>query len=282
MQELDDYINKVKTLPPAPRILPELLSLLRQDDVDSGRIVQLISLDPAITASVLRLCNSAFFAGASPADDVQEAVTRLGFQQVYQLVAAVSGARMLAPAQKGYGINTGELWQHSVTAAVAAQIIARNNGDDDSLVFTATLLHDLGKIVLAEALEHIYTKLVEESQSQQAALIETEKRLLGVQHAEIGGRLLSRWNFPSSIVSAVWFHHQPTAAGNDQKLAAYVYLGNMISYFMGFGYGHHAFALRGRAEALDILNLKPEAMPDFMIQTFDKLQMVDALVKVNG
>jgi putative nucleotidyltransferase with HDIG domain len=282
MQELDDYINRVTTLPPAPRILPELLSLLRQEDVDSGRIIQLISFDPAITASVLRLCNSAFFAGGSPADDVQEAVTRLGFQQVYQLVAAVSGARMLGPAQKGYGINSGELWQHSVTAAVAAQIMARNQGDDDSLVFTATLLHDLGKIVLAGALEHIYVRLVEETQSQQGALIETEKRLLGVQHAEIGGRLLSRWNFPASIVSAVWFHHQPAAAGNDQKLAAYVYLGNMISYFMGFGYGHQAFALRGRAEALDILNLKPEALPDFMIQTFDKLQMVEALVKVNG
>jgi putative nucleotidyltransferase with HDIG domain len=189
---------------------------------------------------------------------------------------------MLAPAQKGYGINTGELWRHAVTAAVAAQIIARNQGEDDSLVFTATLLHDIGKIVLAEALEHIYAKLVEESQSQQAALIETEKRLLGVQHAEIGGRLLSRWNFPAPIVNAVWFHHQPAAAGNDQKLASYVYLGNMISYFMGFGYGHHAFALRGRAEALDILSLKPEDLPDFMIQTFDRLQMVEELVKVNG
>lgn len=280
MQELDDYINKVKSLPPAPRILPELLSLLRKDDVDSSRIVQLISFDPAITASVLRLCNSAYFAGSTPADDLQEAVTRLGFQQVYQLVAAVSGARMLSPAQKGYGINTGELWQHSVTAAVAAQNLARNKGDDDSLAFTATLLHDIGKIVLAQALEHIYGKLVEDSQSQQAALIETEKRLLGVQHAEIGGRLLARWNFPAPLVSAVWFHHQPGAA-DDKKLAAYVYLGNMIAYFMGFGYGHHAFALRGRAEALDILGLKPEDLPEAMIQTFDKLQMVETLVKVN-
>jgi hypothetical protein len=50
----------------------------------------------------------------------------------------------------------------------------------------------------------------------------------------------------------------------------------------GFGYGHHAFALRGRAEALDILSLKPEDLPDFMIQTFDRLQMVEELVKVNG
>ncbi len=282
MQELDDYISKVKTLPPAPHILPELLTLLRRDDVDSSRIVQLISFDPAITASVLRLCNSAYFASATPADDLQEAVTRLGFKQVYQLVAAVSGGRLLGPSQKGYGINTGELWQHSVTAAVAAEIIARSRGDDDSVVFTATLLHDIGKIILAEALEHIYTKLVEDSQSQQAALIETEKRLLGVQHAEIGGRLLARWNFPPALVQAIQFHHEPGSAEGDQakKLAAYVYLGNMIAYFMGFGYGHHAFAVRGRADALDVLGLKPTDLPEFMIQAFEKLQMVETLVKV--
>ena len=99
MQELDDYIDKVKSLPPAPRILPELLTLLRQDDVDSDRVVKLIAFDPAITAAVLRLCNSAYFAGASPASDLQEAVTRLGFKQVYQLVAAVTGSKSRATSR---------------------------------------------------------------------------------------------------------------------------------------------------------------------------------------
>jgi putative nucleotidyltransferase with HDIG domain len=147
-----------------------------------------------------------------------EAVNRLGFRQIYTLVAAVSGARALSPSQRGYGINAGELWRHSVTAAVAAQLIARRTADDESTVFTAGLLHDIGKIVLAEALEHIYAKLVEESQTQQAALVETEKRLLGVEHAEIGGRLLSRWKFSENLVSAVWFHHRPAAAAPHQRL----------------------------------------------------------------
>lgn len=282
MQELDDYINKVKSLPPAPRILPELLSLLRKEDIDADRVVKLIAFDPGITAAVLRLCNSACFAGATPASDLQEAVTRLGFRQVYQLVAAVSGSKMLGPSQKGYGIDAGELWEHSVVSAVAAELIARNCGEDESLAFTATLLHDIGKIVLAEALEHIYTDLVENSQSQQTPLIETEKRLLGVQHAEIGGRLLARWNFPENIVNAVWFHHQPSGAQHHQRLASFVYLGNMVAYFMGYGFGHHAFALRGRTEALDILKLKPECLPEYMIKTFEQLQMVKALVNVNS
>jgi len=281
MQELDDYIAKIKTLPPAPRILPQLLPLLRKDDVDSHRVVELIAFDPAITASVLRLSNSACFAGSTPVDTLLEALQRLGFNQVYKLVVAVSGARLLGAPQKGYGINSGELWQHAVVTAVAAQLIAERAHADDTVVFTAALLHDLGKIVLAEALEHIYTKLVEDSQSHQTALIDTEKRLLGVQHAEIGAQLLVRWNFPTNIVDAVRHHHHPGLATSDQKLAAYVYLGNMIAYFMGYGYGHNAFALSGRAEALDILNLKPEALPEFMIGTFDKLQLVQTFINVN-
>ena len=123
---------------------------------------------------------------------------------------------------------------------------------------------------------------MENSQSQQTPLIETEKRLLGVQHAEIGGRLLARWNFPPNIAGAVWHHHEPAGAQSHEKLASYVYLGNMVSYFMGFGYGHHAFALRGRAEALNILNLKPESLPDCMIKTFEQLQLVQSLVKINS
>ena len=282
MQELDEYINKVKNLPPAPRILPELLTLLRKENVDSSRVVQLISYDPAITASLLRLCNSVVFSGATPATDLDEAVNRLGFRQIYTLVAAISGSRALSPAQKGYGINAGELWKHSVTAAVAGQLIARSKDDpEEGLVFTAALLHDVGKIILADALEHIYARLVEESRAQQSAMIETEKRLLGVNHAEIGGRLLARWKFPDNLVAAVRHHHQPAEAGPHNKLAAYVYLGNMVAYFMGHGYGHQAFAMRGRSEALDVLGLEDGAMAGFMIQTFEQLQLVETLFNVS-
>lgn len=238
MQELDDYINKVEQLPPAPRILPQLLFLLNQTDIDSSKVVDLIAFDPALTAKVLQVCNSAYFGSAVPASDIQEAVTRLGFQQVYRIVAAVSGARALSPPQKGYGIAEGELWRHSVTTAIAAQLMAKELNEEQNVIFTAALLHDIGKIILANALEHIYAKIVEETERHQSALLETEKKLLGVEHAEIGGRLLARWKFPTDLIAAVQHHHQPSAAEGHERLAAYVYLGNMIAYFIGHGYGH--------------------------------------------
>lgn len=277
MKELDDFINKVKHLPPAPRVLPELLALLKKDDVDTDRVVQVIAYDPSLTAAVLQLCNSAFYAPASRIGDLNQAVTWLGFRQVYQLVTAIVGSRTLGPAQKGYGIDKGELWQHSVAAAVAAQLLARKVGEDESVVFTATLLHDIGKIVLSEALEHIYTKLIEDSEQKQHSLLEAEKALLGVQHAEIGGRLLTRWKFPDTIVSSVWFHHQPKGASPHHRLAALVYLGNLIAHFLGHSYGHQALALRGRADALEILQISPDTLPQHMIETVEQLALVNAM-----
>src|SRR5262245_908974 len=167
MQQLDDYLDHLETLPPAPRILPELIALLNKDDVDNARVIELIAFDPGVTAAVLRVSNSACFAGITPVDNLAEAACRLGFSQIYQLVLAATGARLLGGAQKGYGLNRGELWQHSVTSAVAAQIIARGLNGDENLIFTAALLHDLGKIVLTEALNNRYTALVDQSQLRQ-------------------------------------------------------------------------------------------------------------------
>lgn len=280
MQELDDYINKVKHLPPAPRVLPQLLPLLNQADVDCGRVVELITYDQSLTAAVIQTCNSAYFAGRSPVDDLQEAITRLGFREVYQIVLAVSGARVLGPAQKGYGIGEGELWKHSVCTAVAAQIMAEDKEEDTSLAFTAALMHDVGKLVLAGALEDIYAKVVQETEANQYSLLETEKKLLGVQHAEIGGRLLARWKFPANLVSAVWFHHSPAAAKPYEQLAAFVYLGNMIAHFLGFGFGHQAFALRGRSDALEVLNFTPDDLARYMIKTVERFDEVQKLFGV--
>lgn len=281
MQELDDYINKVKHLPPAPKVLPELLALLNDDEVDTSRVVDVITFDQSLTAAVLQMCNSACFGGGRAVDDIQEAIQRIGFQQVYQIVLAVSGSRVLGPEQKGYGIAEGELWKHSVCTAVAARTMAEELGEDRNVVFTAALMHDIGKLVLAQALESIYSKVIEETESNQYSLLETEKKLLGVQHAEIGGRLLARWKFPANLVSAVWFHHQPRAAAAHERIASFVYLGNMITHFLGHGYGHQAFALRGRAEALDILDLSADDLPKFMIKTLEQFDQVQKLFGVN-
>jgi putative nucleotidyltransferase with HDIG domain len=277
MQAIKDYIRNLRHLPPAPRVVPELMRMLNQPDLDSSKIVNMISYDPSLTANVLRISNSAYFAAAMPTSDLQEAVTRLGFQQVYQLVAAATGARLLGTAQACYGLEHGDLWKHSVATAVAGQLTARKVGDNENVTFTACLLHDIGKTILAQSLNGDYAKLVKETEANGHSLLEAETKILGVNHAEVGAQLLHHWKFAPNIVAAVWFHHTPKGAAAHQKLAACVYMGNMIASFMGHSYGHSAFALRGRAEVLSCLNLSPQAVPELMMETFEQMKLVEAL-----
>lgn len=274
MNTLDGLIDQAPNLPPAPRILPELLAALNEDDVDTARVEHLITFDPVLTAQVLRRCHSAHFGFAKPVQDLQEAVLRLGFSEIYQIVASVIGEPMLAAQQPGYGLAQGELWKHCAVAAVAARVAARELGGDESMVFTAALLHDIGKLVLSTALEGAYADVIAKTEDGQHSFLEAEEAILGVGHAAVGGRLLQRWNFPENLVSAVWHHHDPRQAKSAEQLAAYVHLGDVLAHLLGHGYGHQAYAVRCRPEALDLLKISASDVEQLLLITLARAQEV--------
>ena len=94
MLTIDNFIETIDHLPPAPRNLAKLVELLKETDVDVAHVVDLIQYDPALTAQIMRLCNSAYFGGGAPADNLHEAIARLGFTQIFQLVTALSTATL--------------------------------------------------------------------------------------------------------------------------------------------------------------------------------------------
>jgi putative nucleotidyltransferase with HDIG domain len=208
-------------------------------------------------------------------------VSRLGSREVYRIAVAVTGAVTLSTNQKGYGVEAADLWKHSVTAAIAAQLVAKEANEDEDVGFTAGILHDVGKIVLSAAAESHAEKFKQEINGGRS-LVEAEEMVLGCNHAEVGSRLLKRWNLPERLIAAVRFHHAPAGAGEHIRLAACVYLGNFIAYFMGYGYGHHALSLSGRDETLSVLNLSTERLPQYMEGSFNRLRQVKSLYNLQG
>lgn len=280
MVDVNEYIQRAHHLVPAPPVLAQLLPLLNRSDADNSKVVELISYNPTLTAGVLKVCNSAFYSRGTPIDNLQNAVTRLGSKQLTNIVVTVTSAATLSRPQKGYGVEAGQLWDHAVTTAVAAEYVAKDLQIDDQVVFTAALLHDLGKIVLSVALEEMYEKVVHETEHNSLSPLEVEMKLLGVTHAEVGGRLLEIWKLPPNLIAAIRHHHQPSAAGEHQRLASCVYIGNFIAYFMGHGYGRHSLDLRARDETLKILGLTAEQMPGYMEKSFERLNAVKHLYGV--
>lgn len=275
--ELDQFIDRAKSLPPAPTLLPELLELLGDPDTDGDRVVRLVTYDPTLTANVLRLCNSAALGLTTPVPTLSEAILRLGYGQIFRLVVASCGAKSMRSGPNQQAIQR-QLWSHSVVSAVGAQKIAKDRGVDENLSFTAALLHDIGKIVMLDVLEDKYTRLLAESKQHGQSLVDAEKRLFGLHHAELGGRLLARWKFPLSLSAAVCFHYNPAAAGVHRHIAACVSFGNLIADINGYTCNNPTATARGQSEAFELLNLKRGDEIGYSNSVRDQFASIQALI----
>ena len=253
--KLDDFIDGVEHLPPSPRALVRLLELFKQPHQDVHEIVRLLAHDPSFTVEVLKRCNSAYFTGTKPADDMFEAVTRLGLQEIYSIVLAMFAMSAILKDGAGANSHVEILWRHSVAVAVAAGVIAEETREDHATAFTAGLLHDIGKVVLVSANKDRYAQAVLDAGLFRRPILATEKHLFGFDHCEVGARLLIRWELPPNIVAAVRHHHHPGDAGEFAHLTAVVALANLIAHGTGEKLSGLPAGMQNAAESLAILGL---------------------------
>jgi putative nucleotidyltransferase with HDIG domain len=276
--KLDAFIDLAPGLPPTPRIMVKLLDMFKQPNQDIDEIVQLLTPDPSFTMELLKCCNSAYFSGDKPAEDVFEAVSRLGLQEVYRIALALfAKSAILRPGGDG-GASVQILWRHSLAVAVAAGVLADETGESHAAAFTAGLLHDVGKVVLVSVDKKKYTQAVLDAGMFRRPVPVTEKALFGFDHAEVGARLLVCWNLPPNIVAAVLCHHQPLAAQPYERLAAIVQVANLIAHGTGEKLAGEIKGMQHASESLALLKLAPDAIPRLMPAMQASLEKTRALV----
>ena len=229
-KRIDDYIADADFLPPAFQLLPRLLLLL--DDLESSAetLAEVVRVDPGLTADILRVCNSAAYAHTYRAETIQDAILRLGFVEVHRIVMTVIASSALKSPHEAYAMHEADLWKHSLACAVSSKEVVQGSGIDPEVAYTTSLLHDVGKAVLANAVPEQFTAATAAAREKGQPLFETERALFQTEHATIGARLLHRWGFPANICAAVQFHHNPAAAGDHVRLASCVYLANILAY----------------------------------------------------
>lgn len=130
----------------------------------------------------------------------------------------------------GYRLGAGELWQHSLTVGVASEWLAQVLGyPNPEQAYVAGLLHDIGKLLLDQAVLSNYDKIADFVQKYQMPLWQVEEKLIGIDHARVGGLIAEHWSFPVILVDAIRFHHVPSFARVNQRLPAIVNLANSFS-----------------------------------------------------
>ncbi len=200
---------RAKKLPSLPASVLALNQAVQDERCTVDRLLGILQKDPPLSASLLRLANSALYAGDGEVRDLKTAIMRLGFDSVANLG---TGAAVIRTMKGSDRLDLTRLWQHSVAVGLVARGIARlvkKHGDAET-AFLGGLLHDIGKIALDQCFPDEYIPVVRRIQ-EGIQSVDAEKELLGLDHAEAGSILAAQWVFPEVIIAMIRDHHAPPA-----------------------------------------------------------------------
>lgn len=204
-------LTEMKHVPSPPALYLQITEELKSPGASVENIANLIAQDPALTAKLLQLANSAMYGLQLTVSNPIEAVGYIGLETTQALVLLAQTFSQFDQSQLGdFSIET--LWQHSVWTGHFARRIALKELCDPDLVsqaFVAGLLHDIGKLLLAANLPREFSSALELAQMQNRSAWEAEAQVFGANHAELGGCVLGIWGLPAPIVDAVAYHHFP-------------------------------------------------------------------------
>ncbi len=281
LTDVAPVLKGIDALPPMPAVAVRLLEVAEDPEVDLGQVGSWLERDPAMTANLLRLTNSPLYALRREVTSLRQAVSLLGLKKLVQIALTVLSSRYLAPAQFGYDLATGGLWKRSVTAAVAAETAARRVGyPQTSTAYTAALLQDVGKIVLADFVGGALSEIRRQVDTEGRTWEEAEQRVVGLPHPEVGALLLERWGFPATLVEAVRTHHRPSEARLDPRLAHISHIADAATVTLGFGLGADGLAYEFQGDSLAALGLRqPHAFEDFVQEVSAQLGREGALLQ---
>jgi len=278
-REAKEITKQIDKFPAMPALCKFVSTHLNDPNVDFKMLAQELKYDPGMTANVLKLANSAYFGSIGKIDSLQSAIARIGMKRMFQLVIASGLSSTLAKPLSGYGLRPEELLMHSVFVAVAAEELARITGAHaPDLLFTAGLLHDMGKVILDGHLVQTDAAGLQTVLAGSVYFDDAERELFGMSHAEVGGALLTKWNFPRELVVAAKFHHCPDKAEGDQALVGMVHIADMLAYTEGLGTGVDGLIYRTSKEAIVRLGLKTSTLEKITSRSMDKVQELEKVL----
>jgi HD-like signal output (HDOD) protein len=231
-RRLKSLLPRLESLPSLPALYTEILAEIQAPNSSFRKVGDLVARDLGMTAKILQLVNSAFFGLARRVASPQDAVSLLGYDTVRALVLS---AKIFSQVnlQRIPGFWLDALWQHSFSTSLFARAIGvgeklPRKAQDEA--FTAGILHDLGKLILAQNFPDDYTEAIAQSDRHNRPLWEVEIERFGASHAELGAYLLGLWGIGEDVVAAVAQHHQPPPAGCAARVTAVVYAANLLEH----------------------------------------------------
>ncbi len=216
-------------LPTPPAIAVKILNNIRNENSAIEELIGIISADPALTAKLLRIANSGFYALKSAVTSIERAVALLGTNLIRNIALSFVVTNDLREAKQHY-FDFDYFWRRSLTSAIAADLTCQTLGEKDDDIFVMALLHDIG--IVATYLNHRqgYSSLLQTKQTSSMPLAVLEQEQFGFNHQQVASALIEKWNLPEHFTIPISYHHNPDAAPQQwQHKAAILHLSDQIS-----------------------------------------------------
>jgi len=260
-------------LPPSPRIFGKLSGLLRSPNADFTDITELVNADSSLTASVIRLSNSAMFSAGMPADTLEEAVNRIGFRELFKLVGIAAAKNLFNENNKTYGLSGSEIWENSLACGIGMEILAKKVGFDDQEAYTMGLLRNMGKMVIDQCVN-------EDSSSPRYGsgstlkLVDWEENNFGITNPTVAGFVLKSWNFAEEVAIGIEFQYKPENAERKLPLTHLLNLANGIAEQIGRGVRGEASYWEDSDKQLPFTGLNAQEIEESMLEINEAVEQI--------
>lgn len=233
----NEIIKLVERMPAFPQGVTKVLELTARADCSPKELVKVIEHDPVMTMKILKLVNSAFFGLTRPINSINHSVVFVGINTIKNLALTIAAIGML-PSKNDAGFNINEFLLHSIGVAGVAKRLAAELGvpDKDATdYFVAGLLHDFGKVVLAQFKPGQFRQALDLAGGGAMSLDQAERQVFGLDHADIGGLLAEKWKLPLNLAECIRQHHRPQEPLEDGRMRDSVFAANQIVHSLAFG-----------------------------------------------
>jgi HD-like signal output (HDOD) protein/CheY-like chemotaxis protein len=212
--ELKRAVARMDSLPSMPSICGEVMEEVQSPEASIQKVAAIIARDPAMAAKMLQMVNSAFFGLCRRVTDIKQAVMLLGLDAIRALVLSVNVFAAFNRKTMTFFDFDG-LWQHSLVVGGLAKWVAASGGADRraaNAAFLCGMLHDIGKLILAQNFSDTYCEVLKAADGADAPLWQGEQAAFGASHAEAGAYLMGLWGIEPPLLAAIAFHHNPAAS----------------------------------------------------------------------
>jgi len=234
IDQIRSELEKIQSLPTLPVIATKLLNMIDQENVSMTEVSKVIVVDPALTSRVLKIANSAYYGVRNHIDTIKLALVVLGIAEIRNVLLSVSLFRTFNDVDEEESFDQNAFWRHSIAVAHLAKKFARDfrirtHGEE----FTAGLIHDIGKIIIAQYFSYTLPDIHEAMQGKPN--YEAEEQVLGLSHMDIGAWLAEKWKIPEHLTETIRFHHHPHLVMQNPLLSHLVCLADAAANCCGMG-----------------------------------------------